>query len=79
MLQRTLLNVSYNILEKTLSLRDQKVVANIFQLEQINFIQDKFILDTIFTAWESRELARETGQENLLLKIDSNVSCNKID
>ena len=72
------MNVSYKILAKTLALRDQKVATNIFQLEQISFIQDKFILDTIFTAWESMELARETGQENLLLKIDSNVSCNRI-
>ena len=68
MLQRTLLNVSYKILAKTLSLRDQKVAANIFQLEKISFIQDKFILDTICTAWESMELARESGQETFFIE-----------
>ena len=72
------MNVSYKILEKTLALRDQKVAVNIFQLEQISFIQDKFILDTICTAWESMELARETSQETLLLKIDSNVAYNRL-
>ena len=79
MLQRTLLNVTYKILAKTLALRDQKVAANIFQLEQTNFIQDKFNLDTICTAWESMELDRETGHETLLLKIDSSVSYNRLD
>ena len=73
------MSVSYKILAKTLSLREQKVAANIFQLEKISFIQDKFILDTICIAWESMELARETSQETLLLKIDSNVSYNRLD
>lgn len=65
----TLLSVSCKILAKALALRMQRVVSWIVREEETGFVQGRFILDIVISAWEAMDWARETSQDFLFLKI----------
>jgi hypothetical protein len=65
-----LLRVAYKIMAKAIVLRVRDVAKKIECREQTGFVQGWFILDTMLSAWEAMEWARESSQQALFLKID---------
>lgn len=51
----TLLRIAYKILPKAIALRIRNVARNIVRREQIGFVQGRFILDTVISAWEAMD------------------------
>nr|QHR88372.1 hypothetical protein Q903MT_gene2385 [Picea sitchensis] len=64
---------------KANALRMRDVARNIVLREQTGFVQGCFILNTVFSAWEAMEWARETDQRALFFKIDFDKAYDRID
>jgi hypothetical protein len=60
-------NLLYKIILKVLALRIQRFKKRIVRLKKTGFVQGIFSLDTVPTACECIEWARETNQNSLLL------------
>jgi hypothetical protein len=58
----TLLNVSYKIIAKALSLKVRHLLPQIIRPEQTGFIKSRYILDNIIAVWEGMEWARLSKQ-----------------
>ncbi|MDM1544273.1 reverse transcriptase domain-containing protein, partial [Empedobacter sp. 189-2] len=54
----TLLGTAYKVLAKAISRRLQPHLPDIIHTTQTGFIQDRSILDNIFSFWEATALAR---------------------
>lgn len=57
----TLIIFFSKILVKALASRIRRVASRIVRQEQMGFVQGIFILNTMISAWESMEWAKETG------------------
>ena len=58
----TLLNVSYKIIAKALSLKIRHLLPQIIRPKQTGFIKSRYILDNIIAMWEGMEWARHSKQ-----------------
>ena len=66
----TILNSTYKILAKTLSLRLQPMLERLIHHPQTGFIKKRSILDNIFTFWEAFSLAQLQGMPLVILILD---------
>ena len=58
----TLLNMSYKIIAKAISLKIYHLLSLIVQLEKIGFIKSRYILDNIIAVWEGMEWSHQSKQ-----------------
>lgn len=63
---------------KAVALRVRDVARKIVRREKTGFVQGRFI-ETVISAWEAMEWARDTGQQALFLKIDFYKAYYRID
>jgi len=75
----TLLSVAYKIMAKAMARKIHSVAKNVVRQEQVGFVQGRFILDTVISAWEGLEWAQGTGQETYFLKIDFDKAYDRVD
>lgn len=75
----TLLNISYKIIYKTITLNLHTLLSMIIQLEQIGFIHGWYILDNVLVLWECMEWAYHSQQDILFLKINFEKAYDKIE
>ena len=66
----TLLNVSYKIISKALSIKIRHLLPQIIRPEQTGIMKSWYILDNIIAMWEGMEWARHSKQHAIFLKID---------
>jgi len=63
---------------KAVALQVRDVARKIVRREKTGFVQRRFI-ETVISAWEAMEWARDTGQQALFLKIDFYKAYYRID
>ena len=74
----SLLPSTYKVISKTLANRVQPHLPQWIRPNQTSFVKNRFILDNVFTAFESMELAKETQQDLVILLLDMEKAYDKI-
>ena len=75
----TLLNIVYKIYVKVLSQRIQECLPFIIHSSQTGFINERSILDNIFTFWESVAVAKRDNQNLAILLLDFEKTYHRVD
>ena len=74
----TLLNSAYKIVAKALQIRLKPLLADLISPDQTAFVPHTFILDNVFVAHETLDIARRTKQPMLFLKVDFKKAFDKV-
>lgn len=74
-----LLNVSYKILAKMLSIRLENILPRLICNTHMGFIKGKCILENIITSWEAIEWANNSGQEVAMFLLDFEKACDRVE
>ena len=74
----TLLNATYKIVAKALQLRLKPLLPDLISSDQIAFVPNSFILDNVFVAHETLDIAKRTKQPLLFLKVDFKKAFDKV-
>ena len=75
----TLLNTVYKILAKALSIRLGTIMPIVIHPSQTGFIQERSILDNVYTFWESAALAAKSNQELAIVMLDFEKAYDRVD
>ena len=75
----TLLNTSYKIFSKFLSCRLQEVLPKIIHVSQTRFMRERSIMDNVFTFWEASAVAVKNKQNLVVLLLDFEKACDRVD
>lgn len=74
----TLLNTSYKIIVMALAIKIKPIVQMIVRVEQTGFLKGRYILDNLMLAWETMEWAQQSGQNDLIIKLDFDKAYDRI-
>ena len=75
----TLLPTAYKILAKMISNRLRPLLPDLIHDTQTGFVQDRSILDNIFTFLEATEWAQHSGQHLAILLLDFEKAYDRVD
>ena len=75
----TLLPTAYKILAKMISNRIRPLLPDLIHDTQTGFVQDRSILDNIFTFSEATEWAQHSGQHLAILLLDFEKAYDRVD
>ena len=75
----TLLNTVYKILAKALSIRLGTIMPIVIHPSQTGFIQERSILDNVYTFWESAALAAKSNQKLAIVMLDFEKAYDRVD
>ena len=75
----TLLTTAYKILAKMISSRIRPLLPNLIHDTQTSFVQDRSILDNIFTFSEATEWAQHSSQHLAIVLLDFEKAYDRVD
>ena len=75
----TLLTTAYKILAKMISARVRPLLPDLIHDTQIGFVQDRSILDDVFTFSEATEWTQHSGQHLAILLLDFEKAYDRVD
>ena len=75
----TLLTTAYKILAKMISARVRPLLPDLIHDTQTGFVQDRSILDNVFTFSEATEWAQHSGQHLAVLLLDFEKAYDRVD